>query len=166
MREKIDFSERFLNTYTRITDVHRLKTGRQAGVATKDVFAQNIRLDRYERTDATAGLTAATLPTFWLIWQRLGHERQRISEEFAALAASPAPLLDHRIVITGGSPTSISMSDCPLRSTDGPRQSRAIDFRATRSREHVCDAHAFGRPCTLHLAPCTLTCEKQVTKNP
>ena len=44
MREKIDFSERFLNTYTRITDVHRLKTGRQAGVATKDVFAQNIRL--------------------------------------------------------------------------------------------------------------------------
>jgi hypothetical protein len=29
MREKIDVSERFLNIYNRITDVHRLKTGRQ-----------------------------------------------------------------------------------------------------------------------------------------
>jgi hypothetical protein len=38
---------------------------------------------------STAGLTAATFPNFWLIWLRLGHARQRISEQLAALAASP-----------------------------------------------------------------------------
>jgi len=35
---KIDVSERFLNIYNRITDVHRLKTGRQAASPQKSSY--------------------------------------------------------------------------------------------------------------------------------
>ena len=38
MREKIDVSERFLNIYNRITDVHRLKTGRQTASPQKSSY--------------------------------------------------------------------------------------------------------------------------------
>ena len=68
MREKIDVSERFLNIYNRITDMSTDSNDWQANsVAIKVVLSQNVWLDRYERAGATAGLAAATLPTFWLI---------------------------------------------------------------------------------------------------
>ena len=119
-RAKKSTSARLLRRSNMSTDGHRHTNVRQATVLQTTPYHDILGWHRYERTDAPCDATASISQAPWPVWQRLGHARQRISELHVVCSVPNSLRPRHRVPTRGGSQTSVSRSDCPLRSMDRP----------------------------------------------